>query len=155
MPHTVIIGAGIIGASTAYFLSHSPSRGQDHEITILDPCPPASGASGKAAGFLSHCWTGSASASLENLSFRLYKELAQECSGAEKWGYRPCRVLAVVGGRRLEGDSEDLRWGERFKSYKLTEYSGDLGWISPETISSKSILGEAGSFAQWYSSSIR
>jgi glycine/D-amino acid oxidase-like deaminating enzyme len=154
MPHTVIVGAGIIGASTAYFLSHSPSRDQDHEITILDPCPPASGASGKAAGFLSRCWTASATSSLEDLSFRLYKELAQEYSGAEKWGYRPCRVLAVVGGKFKEGGSEDLSWGDRFQNFKVRERSEDLSWICPETISSKSILGEEGSFAQWYYSPI-
>jgi len=148
MPHTVIVGAGIIGVSTAYFLSHSLSRGQDHSITILDPSPPASGASGKAAGFIAQNWTGSACASLEDLSFRLYRELAQQYGGAEKWGYRQCRVLAVVGGK-AGVHSEDLGWSERHKSYKKTNYSGDLKWISPERIVSKTLLGEPDSFAQW------
>ena len=148
MPHTVIVGAGIIGVSTAYFLSHSPSCGQDHTITILDPSPPASGASGKAAGFISQCWTGNATASLEDLSFRLYRELAKEYAGAEKWGYRRCRVLAVLG-RGPGGNSENFRWNGRFKGYKRTEYLGKLGWIVPETIASQSVLGEVDSFAQW------
>jgi len=145
---TVIIGADIIRVSTAYFFSHCPSRDQDHTITILDPGPPASGASGKAAGFIARNWTGSATASLEDLSFRLYKELAQQYGGAEKWGYRQCRVLAVVGGK-ASGHSEDIRWSERHESAKRAEYSGELKWIKPETIKSQTLLGDPDSFAQW------
>lgn len=148
MPHTVIVGAGIIGVSTAYFLSHSPSRDPDHTITILDPSPPASGASGKAAGFIARNWTGSATTSLEDLSFRLHKELAQQYGGDEKWGYRPCRVLSVVGAK-AGGHSEDLRWSERHESAKKTEYSGELKWIKPESIKSLTLLGDPDSFAQW------
>src|SRR5437762_13001304 len=114
MPHTVIVGAGIIGVSTAYFLSCSPLFNQDDTITILDPSPPLSGASGKAAGFLSRNWTGNATASLEALSFRLYEELSQQYGGAEKWGYRKCRVLAVVAGDKA-ADSPEVVWNERHK----------------------------------------
>jgi len=148
MPHTVIIGAGIIGVSTAYYLSHSPSRNHDHIITIIDPSPPASGASGKAAGFLARNWTGSATASLEDLSFRLYKELAEQYQGTEKWGYRQCQVLAVTGGEDRR-PWEDLRWGERHERAKKTEYSGELKWVKPGIIKSQSLLGDPDSFAQW------
>jgi len=146
MHHIVIVGAGIIGISTAYFLSHSPSA-QDHTITIFDPSPPVSGASGKAAGFISWCWTGSATASLEELSFKLYEELAQEYAGAEKWSYRQCRALAI-SGRMPEGEQHNL-WVERFKRFKQTEYSGELGWITSEMATTGILLGGAGSFAQW------
>src|SRR5436190_23625356 len=97
MPHTVIIGAGIVGVSTAYFLSHAPSRTLDHKITILDQSPPASGASGKAGGLIAPRWVESPTASLEKLSFRLHQELADLYGGWEQWGYRRCRLLRGIG----------------------------------------------------------
>jgi glycine/D-amino acid oxidase-like deaminating enzyme len=149
MPHTVIVGAGIIGVSTAYFLSHTPSRNQDHTITILDPSPAASGASGKAAGFIARNWTGSATASLEDLSFRLHKELSQDYGGDEKWGYRQCRVVAAVGGT-TNSPSEGLQLSDKLLRHTQREYSGEFNWIKPETISHATLLGDPDSFAQMY-----
>jgi glycine/D-amino acid oxidase-like deaminating enzyme len=148
MPHTVIIGAGIIGVSTAYFLSHSPCFNQDDTVTILDPSRPISGASGKAAGFLSRNWTGSSTASLEALSFRLHGELAQQYGGAEKWGYRKCRVLAVEAGNKT-GDSPGVVWGERHRNIRRAEFSEELKWVKPGVIKSQVLLGDPDSFAQW------
>lgn len=149
MPRTVIIGAGIIGVSTAYYLSHSAS-GKDHVVTIFDPCPPASGASGKAAGFLSRSWTGEETSSLEELSFQLYKELAERYQGAERWGYRLCNVLAVVAGKATSGSEDVGRGKTRPKRLRSTVYSGELSWLKPAVMESQSLLGDAGSFAQWY-----
>jgi glycine/D-amino acid oxidase-like deaminating enzyme len=149
MPHTVIVGAGIIGVSTAYFLSHAPSRGEDHTITILDPSPPASGASGKAGGLISRNWIGGATASLEDLSFHLHKDLAQQYGGAERWGYRRCQCLAVVGGDGMDQPNA-APWNERLKNVKKSPYSGDLNWIQPGVINSQILLGEPDSFAQVY-----
>jgi glycine/D-amino acid oxidase-like deaminating enzyme len=148
MPHTVIIGAGIIGVSTAYYLSHSPSSKADHIITILDPCKPASGASGKAAGFLSRTWTSEATSSLEGLSFQLYRDLAEQYRGAEEWGYRQCEVLTVTAGKVRS--SEKVQWSETGpKTMQITEYTGELNWVKPDGIESQSLLGDPDSFAQW------
>jgi glycine/D-amino acid oxidase-like deaminating enzyme len=149
MPHTIIVGAGIIGVSTAYYLSSSASYNRDHIITIIDQSPPASGASGKAAGFLSRKWTGSATAPLEELSFQLHKELAQQYGGEQKWGYRPCRVLAVTGGEGGASSSPNLQWNERQRLAMRGPYLGDLKWVKPDVIQSKTILGDPDSFAQW------
>lgn len=147
MPHTVILGAGIIGVCTAYFLSHDTCRNEDHTITILDPSPPASGASGKAGGFIARNWVGSATSSLEDLSFRLHEELALHYGGDERWGYRRCRILHVVGGNGSESANSD--WDERHKNIKRTSYSADLEWIKPGVIKNMELLGDPGSFAQW------
>lgn len=147
MPHTVIIGAGIIGVCTAFFLSHDPSRIEDHTITILDPSPPASGASGKAGGFIARNWIQNATFSLEDLSFRLHEELARKYGGDEKWGYRRCRPLLVIAGNGIE--SMNSIWNERHKNTRKLDYSGDLEWIKPGLIKSMKLLGEPDSFAQW------
>jgi glycine/D-amino acid oxidase-like deaminating enzyme len=82
---TAILGAGIIGVSTAYYLSQSIPGTSIH---LIDPSPELfASASGKAGGFLAADWYGPASAPLGLLSFKLHKQLADENDGAVKWGY--------------------------------------------------------------------
>lgn len=150
MPHTVILGAGIIGASTAYFLSHSPSRKSDYRITILDPCPPASGASGKSGGFIARNWTGAATASLAELSFQLHEELAKRYGGGEKWGYRRCRAVSVVGKNARGDPMGDLARSVRLNNVKKIDRAGELEWIKPGVIQDQNLLSDQDSTAQWY-----
>ena len=93
-PAVVIIGAGIIGTSTAYFLTQlNPTR----EIHILESSPclfPSS--SSRAAGFLAKDWFSSSLADLGILSFDLHRSLADDNSGAEKWGYAGSTGLSLI-----------------------------------------------------------
>ena len=50
--HIVIVGGGIIGVSTAYYLSRSPALPADTRITLVEGTAIAAGASGYAGGFL-------------------------------------------------------------------------------------------------------
>ena len=83
---TVIIGAGIIGTSTAYYLSQSETyRGKIH---LVEASPQLfASASGSAGGFLARDWFCPSLAALGALSFDLHKKLAEENDGHEKWGY--------------------------------------------------------------------
>ncbi|WPT10742.1 Putative oxidoreductase C1F5.03c [Picochlorum sp. SENEW3] len=102
-PRVVISGAGIIGASTAYYLSLRGVR-----PIVLDACTPASSASGKAGGFLALDWCeGSTVDSLARKSFALHAELAKDFD----CGYRKMRAHSAmlededlkkksIGGRR-------------------------------------------------------
>ena len=47
----VIIGAGIVGAATAYYLSNN-ACGAGTSITIIDAVGPAAGSSGRAGAFI-------------------------------------------------------------------------------------------------------
>ena len=68
----VICGAGVIGASLAYFLAQ---RGVT--VTIIDRCGVATAASGKSGGFLALDWCdGSSMEQLARNSFALHAELA-------------------------------------------------------------------------------
>lgn len=90
MPSTVILGGGIIGLSTAYYLSKlaSPSSSSPHSIHIVEPSPELfASASGKAAGFLAKDWFAPAVAPLGLLSFDLHQQLAKEHNGRARWGY--------------------------------------------------------------------
>ncbi|ORX39993.1 putative cytoplasm protein, partial [Kockovaella imperatae] len=91
----VIIGGGIAGSTTAYYLSQSTSRSPDTKITIVEGTKIAAAASGYSGGFLAKDWHGSATSSLAALSFDLHAKLAKQYGGAEKWGYRTVDTLSI------------------------------------------------------------
>lgn len=90
---TVILGGGIIGLSTAYFLSLTAPGPTIH---IVDSSPTLfTSASGFAGGFLALDWFSSSVASLGALSFRLHRELAERQDGQRRWGYAGNQVYSL------------------------------------------------------------
>ncbi|KAK6207160.1 hypothetical protein LQW54_007477 [Pestalotiopsis sp. IQ-011] len=126
-----IIGGGIIGCSTAYFLTRHPSYSPEtHRITLLEAS--ASSAGGRTADSITDPATladpntpwkrnpahdgiaGGASGksggllalwafpqNIVPLSFRLHDELAKEHGGDKRWGYRRCYASQVDCRARL------------------------------------------------------
>ena len=83
---TVIIGAGIIGTSVAYYLSRKSSK----SIHLIESSPELfASASGYAAGFLARDWFSRPLSKLGALSFDLHRQLANQHDGFEQWGYCP------------------------------------------------------------------
>ncbi|KAK4466945.1 FAD dependent oxidoreductase [Cladorrhinum samala] len=91
---TAIIGAGIIGLSTAYYLS----RYQDpSSIHIIEASPELfSSASGYAGGFLAKDWFAPPLAKLGILSFNEHRRLAEENGGEDKWGYSSATCISYA-----------------------------------------------------------
>jgi len=87
--HVVVVGAGIVGSSAAFFLRRAdPSL----RVTLVDAANSvASAASGKAGGFLARDWSRDP---LMRAGFDLHAELAREF-GAEAIGYRRMRTVAA------------------------------------------------------------
>ncbi|KAF4625821.1 hypothetical protein G7Y89_g12341 [Cudoniella acicularis] len=82
----VVVGGGIVGCTTAYYLTRHPSYDPSvHSITLLEATRIGGGASGKAGGLLAQ-WA--YPTSIVPLSFDLHSELAEEHNGEELWGYR-------------------------------------------------------------------
>ncbi|KIX96757.1 uncharacterized protein Z520_07477 [Fonsecaea multimorphosa CBS 102226] len=103
----VIVGGGIIGCSTAYFLTRHPKYNPDlHSIHLLEATGIASGASGKAGGLLA-LWA--YPSCLVPLSFKLHSELAKEHGGEQRWGYRGVGVGQVdLKGRHVSSQAKVL-----------------------------------------------
>ncbi|KAF5564961.1 FAD dependent oxidoreductase superfamily [Fusarium phyllophilum] len=85
MASTVIVGGGIIGTATAYYLSeHQPGS----SIHLVDSSATLfASASGYAGGFLARNWFHQDLASLGALSFDEHEKLAKQFNGREKWLY--------------------------------------------------------------------
>ncbi|KAI1096793.1 FAD dependent oxidoreductase [Rostrohypoxylon terebratum] len=92
--HIVIIGGGVIGTTTAYYLTRHPAYNSAlHRITLLEATSIAAAASGKAGGLLG-LWA--YPSCLVPLSYRLHAELAAEHNGAERWGYRRLECVQLT-----------------------------------------------------------
>ena len=106
---TIIIGAGIIGVATAYYLSQV---GNKEEIHLVEVSPQLfASASGNAGGFLARDWFVPVLEALGELSFDLHKELAEKHDGYRKWGYSPSSA-SNLGGSAGDGNGADwLREG--------------------------------------------
>lgn len=119
---TIILGGGIIGLSTAYYLAKS-SPAKQAAIKILDPAPRLlASASGFAGGFLAPDWFSPGVAPLGALSFDLHRQLADQNQGRRRWGYAKSTALSLsideVGARSAKdkkGNEQDwlLRGGSR------------------------------------------
>jgi len=147
----VIVGAGIIGAATAFYLTQPSSTTTASSIHLVESSPELfASASGYAAGFLARDWFSSSLASLGALSFDLHKELAEQNNGAEKWGY--CRStgtsLAEVDGKR--GD-EWLRDGtSRAEAAATHDFKDGYGpaWLMRSRGGKVEVISEDDSTAQ-------
>lgn len=103
MTSTVILGGGIIGLSTAYHLSkHQPGS----TIHLVDSSPELfASASGFAGGFIAKDWFRDNAASLGELSFQEHKNLAEQHSGRENWGYSKSVTISYEKPRSQGAES--------------------------------------------------
>jgi glycine/D-amino acid oxidase-like deaminating enzyme len=97
----VIAGAGVIGASIAYFLTR---RGV--KPIVVEPTGVAHAASGKSGGFLALDWCdGSPLQALARRSFALHANLASELGG--DWGFRRMDTFGGFASARREIGGEN------------------------------------------------
>ncbi|KAM0518387.1 hypothetical protein ACHAPE_004150 [Trichoderma viride] len=154
----VIVGGGIIGCTTAYYLTRHPKFSPAlHTVTLLEAAPAvAAGASGKAGGLLG-LWA--YPASIVPLSYRLHSELAAEHDGANRWGYRRIKcgsIEAVVTKERLDelqhpADENGKAWEKLPKQDEAArellqdeELPADLDWIDREVVRGWAEMGSPG-----------
>ncbi|KAK9859991.1 hypothetical protein MYU51_010155 [Penicillium brevicompactum] len=154
----VIVGGGIIGCCSAYYLTRHPSYDPArHKITLIEASEIAGGASGKAGGMLAK-WA--YPSNIVGLSYKLHAELAKEHDGVNRWGYREvnCGQLVVRGralteksaGKAEGGKSESLqkRSAAAISKLKSTKTPQDLDWIEPELLRAYESMSGPGETAQ-------
>lgn len=102
--HIIIVGAGIIGVCTAYYLvKHPKFDPEQYHISIVESKRIAGGASGKAGGLLA-LWA--FPQQLVPLSFQLHQELADEYDGETEWDYRRLTTVSLEGDLSKVEDDE-------------------------------------------------
>lgn len=138
-----IVGGGIIGVCTAYFIvsdpTHDPTR---TTVTLVEEHEIAGAASGKAGGFLALDWHGPATQSLAALSYRLHRELAAEFDGESAWGYRAMDSVSITVTAKARGDIAGRKEPEPNTAVEMSalrELPGprervvDMRWLNPES----------------------
>lgn len=156
---TVIIGGGIIGVSTAYYLSDPKINPQPKEIHIVDSSAELfASASGYAAGFLAKDWFVPELASLGELSFKLHRELARENRGSERWGYMDSTAVSLQvegadGKKTKRGDDWLRRGASRAEAAAMDEILVDKNdpsplWLTKQAGGTVERISNHGSVAQ-------
>jgi len=150
--NTVILGAGIIGSATAYYLSSS-GQTPPNSIHIVEASPKLfASASGHAGGFLAQDWYGPATASLGALSFDLHKQLAAEHNGRENWGYSSSTGTSMTEGpsNGKRGDDWLRDGGSRAEQSGTHEFTDGVGpaWLTRRKGSRVEVISADDSTAQ-------
>ena len=164
---TIILGSGIIGVSTAYYLSLHPSYNPKiSPIYLIEATSePFQSASGYSGGFLAKDWFSPASASLGELSFRLHKELADQFNGKRKWSYSTSTALSMsiddtgVSGKKQRGEDWLLEGtsrsavatagsAERKANGEMLQDDGSPAWITPQEGGTVEIISSEDGCAQ-------
>jgi glycine/D-amino acid oxidase-like deaminating enzyme len=159
--NTVVLGTGIIGVSTAYYLSQSQPPSSIH---LVESSPNLfASASGYAAGFLAADWFSPPVSALGKLSFDEHKRLAEEFGGREKWGYMKSQALSYSAGRssgkKSRGD-DWLREGTsraEAASEGLSEFVGEEDvprWLRRAEGDSVEVNSEEGTTAQMWAQGV-
>lgn len=114
--HIIIVGAGIIGVCTAYYLvKHPKFDPEKYHISLVESKRVAGGASGKAGGLLA-LWA--FPQQLVPLSFQLHQELADLYDGESEWDYRRLTTVSLEGDiSHIQSESEE----EDFASHHETD----------------------------------
>ncbi|KAJ1848695.1 hypothetical protein LPJ73_003901 [Coemansia sp. RSA 2703] len=147
----VIIGAGIVGVSTAYFtmkklITKYPDAATRPRVILLEQCEPGCSASGKSGGFLARHWSdGTDTEQLAQFSYDLHAKLAAEHDGAARWGFRPLDTFSAEIDRISVAPAK-----QRKKTHQRTESESvvtSIEVIAPQTSrSSATAMEEYSSF---------
>ncbi|PNS14394.1 hypothetical protein CAC42_3680 [Sphaceloma murrayae] len=173
--HIVIIGGGIIGCTSAYFLTRHPKYDRRrHKVVVLESTKIAGGASGKAGGLLA-LWA--YPSQIVPLSYQTHKKLAEEHDGTRRWGYRSvhCGEIDCKGrqmksrdtvlgkdydmkdahGTALDGERDvnshvslQKRSKEAIAKLRAAGVPDDLDWVASDSIRSYDEMGDPSTTAQ-------
>lgn len=152
----VIVGGGIIGCCSAYYLTRHPSFDPSrHSVTLIEATEIAGGASGKAGGLLA-LWA--YPSNIVPLSYKLHAELAKEHGGKDRWGYREVNCGQLIArGRSLSkttgeesGSSVSLqkRSATALGKLKSAKVPSDLDWLELEGVRGYESMSDPGETAQ-------
>lgn len=156
IPHTVILGTGIIGVSTAYYLSQSQPPSSIH---LVEPSKTLfASSSGHAGGFLAKDWFGKETSSLGELSFNEHKKLAEKHNGAQRWGYAESIATSYVPKNAIKGERSDdwLRAGTSraeassgaMNDMDLDSEGARMAWLARHDGDKVEVISEPGTTAQ-------
>jgi len=150
---TVIVGTGIIGTATAYYLSQQPSNTTPSDIHLIESSPRLfASASGYAAGFCARNWYSDSVAPLGDLGFELHQQLAKENDGAKQWGYsRSTGTSWAQDSRSVKRGDDWLRGGtSRAEMASLHEHVRGKGpaWLRQARGGKLEVISEDSTTAQ-------
>ena len=140
-------GGGVIGCSTAYFLTRHPYYSLSvHSIILLEASRIAGGSSGKAGGLLAEWATPKC---LAPLSFKTHRALAEKHGGDRIWGHRNiyCADVELLA-QELEDDVQVVRSEIPERLSEGPKVPPALDWLLLSSVKSYSEVGDPNNTGQ-------
>ena len=133
-------GGGIIGCSTAYFLTrHAYYDPKIHSIVLLEASRIAGGSSGKAGGLLAEWATPKC---LAPLSFRTHAALAEKHGGDKIWGHRTVYCAEVeLQAQDVGHNFEPANSAKNDVMAQSAKVPSELDWLLPGSVKSYKEVG--------------
>jgi glycine/D-amino acid oxidase-like deaminating enzyme len=129
---TIIVGAGITGASTAY---HLKTMVQDR-VLLMDRSRPASGGTGRSAAIVRQHYSTPLMARLAKASVGMFARMSEELG--QSGGYERCGYYFLVPAELLEGARRNVEMqrgiGIDTRFLSESEIAKDLPWLNPEGV---------------------
>lgn len=134
----VIVGGGIVGITTAYYLLSNFCSPHPTQVTLVEAVDVAHAASGRAMGMIGRDWQASSTRQLAELSWQCYEELAAKFGDREAWDWMESEALGVevVSGAQLsryrslpKGDSRGAGFDQTFNEEMYNMGSSGVGHV--------------------------
>jgi glycine/D-amino acid oxidase-like deaminating enzyme len=139
---TVIIGAGIIGLSTAFYLTETSAIAPSDVHIVEFSTELYASASGYAGGYLERGQFPRNSAPLGNLSFDLHAQLAHDHDGSKNWGYS--KTIRMALDQTPDGLEDDALQSSA-SGLELSTIPGGPQWLKESLHQGLIRLGEGNS----------
>ncbi|GAB5353321.1 hypothetical protein AAMO2058_000027000 [Amorphochlora amoebiformis] len=130
LPSVVVVGGGIMGASTAMYLSKRKTK-----VTVIERFKVAGCASGKAGGFLARGWGNGPTDQLHRKSFDMHKQLAKDLE-LKSFRKLPTLSVSTTGSRKMKGATDRCKWLDGHVS-AVSTMDPDTAQVTPVEITEK------------------
>ena len=115
----IVVGAGAVGASTAYFLTE---RGMK-DVLLVDKAGPAGGTTGLSVALTRFNYSNYGSAALAYESYKIFHDWENRIGGAS--GFNPVGLLNLAGEDRIDWVKDQVEFLNREFSDEIELISGD------------------------------
>lgn len=141
----VILGAGLVGAATAYALSLEGASVAERVTLVERSDSPAAAASGKGGGFIARNWGGRGpTGQLHERGFELHKRVAKTLGVSSYRGIKTLSVSAGSGGGARRAGGESVDWLDGARLQRIDFLDDVTAQVDPRELTEKLIEAAVG-----------
>jgi glycine/D-amino acid oxidase-like deaminating enzyme len=115
----IVVGAGVIGASIAYFLTEKGMK----DVVLIDKGEPAGGATGRSVALTRFNYTSYGSSALAYQSYKIFHDWENRIGGPS--GFNPVGLIHIVGEDHMDDIKAQVKYLNREFSDEIVTVTAD------------------------------